>query len=141
MTTSPQTFTLSKPVGNDPVPAGTLGYFRARNKYKVYGLVLQEFKKSGISQADLARRLRKAPEVVCRLLGSPGNWTLDTVSDFLFAISAAEPKYDLAYPLDKPARNYVRQDQFAQPAKVVTATTQDTTSFHPNKKILDGAAA
>jgi hypothetical protein len=101
MTTSQQTFTLSKPVGDDPVPAGTLGYFRARNKQKVYGLVLKEFKKSGLSQADLARRLRKAPEVVCRLLGSPGNWTLDTVSDFLFAISAAEPKYDLMYPLDK----------------------------------------
>jgi hypothetical protein len=95
------------------VPAGTLGYFRARNKQNVYGLVVKEFKKSGLSQADLARRLRKAPEVVCRLLGSPGNWTLDTVSDFLFAISAAEPKYDLIYPLDKAARNYVRQDQFA----------------------------
>ncbi len=92
---------LSKPEGADVIPLGTLGYFRGRNRWRVYELVLTEFKKSGLSQADLARRIGKRPEVISRLLGAPGNWGLDTVSDLLFAISGAEPAYQVAYPLGK----------------------------------------
>jgi hypothetical protein len=106
MTTSPATSMLSKPTGNDPIPIGTLGYFSARHRHRVHSLVLREFKKSKLSQADLARRLRKSPDVICRLLGAPGNWTLDTVSNLLFAIGGGEPTTDIAYPLDQPARNY-----------------------------------
>jgi hypothetical protein len=90
----------------EKVPLGTLGYFRARNKRHAYDLVVREFKRSGISQAELARRLGKGTDRVCKLIGGPGNWTLDTVSDLLFAIGAAEPVYGLSYPLDKPTRNY-----------------------------------
>ena len=71
----------------------------------MYDVVIKEFKRSGLSQADLARRLGLGTDRVCRLLGGPGNWTLDTSSDLLFAISGAEPVYGLAYPLDRPASN------------------------------------
>jgi transcriptional regulator with XRE-family HTH domain len=71
----------------------------------MYDLVIKEFRKSGLTQADLARRLGLGTDRVCRLLGGPGNWTLDTASDLLFAISGAEPLYGLAYPLDRPASN------------------------------------
>jgi hypothetical protein len=94
-----QTSSLSEPSGADRIPEGTLGYFRARNRHRVYSLVLREFKRSGISQADLARRLGKGTDVVCRWLGSPGNWTLDTLSDLLFAMSGAEAGYSVQYPL------------------------------------------
>ena len=100
-----QTTTLSKPVGVEPVPKGVFGYFRGRNKHRLYNLVIREFKKSGLSQADLARRLGKTPDVVCRWLAGPTNWTIDTVSDLLFAISGAEAKYEISYPLDLPAQN------------------------------------
>jgi hypothetical protein len=78
-----------------------LGYVRARNRQRAYNLVIGELKKSGITQADLARRLGKAPEVVSRLLSRPRNWELDTFSDLLFAISGAVPTYGASYPLDK----------------------------------------
>jgi hypothetical protein len=112
MTTS-RTTTLSKPSGSAKVPLGTFAYFRARNKRRAYDLVIKEFKKSGLSQADLSRRLGKGTDRVCKLLGGPGNWTLDTVSDLLFAISGAEPKYMLDYPLDKPARNFTQPEWLA----------------------------
>lgn len=106
MTTSHGNSTLCKPEGGKRIPAGTLAYFRARNRNRLYDLVLEAFGESGLTQAELARRLGKRPEVVCRLLGAPGNWTLDTVSDLLFAIGGYEPDYSLARPFDAPARNF-----------------------------------
>lgn len=96
---------LRNPEGAVQIPLGTLGYFRGRNRWRIYGLVLNEFKKSDLSQAELARRMGKRPEVISRLLGAPGNWGLDTVSDILFAISGAEPSYSVTYPLDASPRN------------------------------------
>lgn len=103
-----QIISLSKPSDSSLVPKGTFGYFRSRNKHRLYSLVIAEFKRSGLSQADLARRLGKRPDVVCRWLAGPTNWTIDTVSDLLFAISGAEPEYGVNYPLDQPMRNDTR---------------------------------
>lgn len=94
---------LHEPSGTDRVPESTLAYFRARNKHRLYSVVIGEFKRSGMSQADLARRLGKGTDVVCRWLRSPGNWTADTVSDLLFAISGAEAGYSIRYPLSTSA--------------------------------------
>lgn len=96
---------LSEPRGADSIPIATVGYMRARNQHRLYSLVIDEFKRSRLSQADLARRLGKKPDIVCRWLAGPGNWQLDTVSDLLFAISGAEVAYDLSYPLKQPGRN------------------------------------
>ncbi len=105
MTTSQQTTSLSNPHGNARIPVGTFGYFRSRNRNRIYDLVLGEFVRSGISQADLAQRMGRTPEVVCRWLGTPGNWTVDTISDLLFAIGGGEAAYSMQYPLRQPARN------------------------------------
>ena len=96
----------SEPSGSDRIQIGDFGYLRARNKHRLYTAVIHEFKRSGLSQADLARRLGKGPDIVCRWLAAPGNWRLDTVSDLLFAISGAELTYGLNYPLKEPARNF-----------------------------------
>jgi hypothetical protein len=110
MNTSRRTTSLSKPHGAEKIPVGTLGYVRSRNKHNAYALVIEEFQRSGLSQADLARRLGKGTDVVCRWLGAPGNWTLDTLSDLMFAISGAMPVYGRNYPLEEPDRNYRRPD-------------------------------
>jgi hypothetical protein len=113
MSTS-RTSRLSKPEGDNPIPLGSLGYLRARTKQQMYNLVLKEFKRTGLTQATLARRLRKTPAQMCRVLGGPGNWTLDTVSDLLFAISGGELKSEVSYPLSKPERNFTRPEWLSE---------------------------
>jgi hypothetical protein len=103
---SDQSDSLPKPVGRTPINIGVLAYMRARHRGHIYNLVLKEFKDSGINQAMLADRLNKKPEVISRWLGSPGNWTIDTVSDLLYAISGAEAAYTVNYPHDEPTHNY-----------------------------------
>jgi hypothetical protein len=107
MSTS-QTSILSKPAQGQQISPPALAYMRARAKRRAYDLVMTEFKRSGITKAELARRLfgNKGADRVSRMLGGPGNWTLKTLSDLLFAISGAEPTYGIAYPLEKRRRNY-----------------------------------
>lgn len=133
MNTSLKTFMLSKPEGCEQVPLGTFGYFRARNKGRVYDLVLNEFIKSGLTQADLARRMGKGKDIVCRLLGTPGNWTLNTVSDLLFAIGGGEAKYSMAYPLDEHARNFGTMELLNTERQ--TKDTADTITVIPGDEV------
>lgn len=102
MTTFPAITTL---LDKDPINIGVLAYMRERHRGHVYDLVLGEFESSAITKAALARRLGRAPEVISRWLGAPGNWTLDTVSDLLFAICGGEPYY---------ATHYLRNTQNAE---------------------------
>ena len=105
MPISHATGALSKPVGRTRVPVTTLEYLRTRNRLRMFDVVQKEFRASGVTQAELAARLGRGADRVCRLLGAPGNWTLDTVSDLLFAISGAEMAYQTSYPLNRPRRN------------------------------------
>jgi transcriptional regulator with XRE-family HTH domain len=100
MSTS-QTTGLSEPVGTDKISIGTLGYVRARHRQRQYDLVIREFKKSGLTQADLARRLGKSPEVISRLLARPSNWEADTFADLLFATSGAVAKIEVVHLFTK----------------------------------------
>lgn len=90
MTSSQRTSLLTEILWADALSAGTMQYFRARLKNKLHALVVQEFveleKRGEITRADLAKRMNKRAEQVTRLLGAPGNWTLDTVSDLLLAM-------------------------------------------------------
>lgn len=71
---------------SDVLSNKALGYFRAQLKNHIHQLVLAELEKSGISKADLARRTHKKPPQIAHLLGAPGNWTLDTLSDLLLGL-------------------------------------------------------
>lgn len=99
MSTSPTSSLLAEPLGDAKIEKGTLSYFNARNRYSAYETVISEFRKSGISQATLARRLGKGNDSISRLLSGSGNWTMDTFSSLLFAISGAEVEYKLRRPL------------------------------------------
>jgi transcriptional regulator with XRE-family HTH domain len=112
-----QTSILSKPTGADKVPTSTFVYLRARLKHRIYSLIIGEFKKSGLSQADLARRLDKEPAHLSRLLSGPGNLTIETISDLLFGISGTE--------LDVSSNSPVRaknQETRVEPPKKSPAT-------------------
>lgn len=89
MTTS-QTTMLSRPNGNLAVPKAAFAYLRTRLKHRIYSLIIKEFRSSGLTQADLARRLGKDAPQLSRMLSGPGNMTIDTISDLLFAIDGKE---------------------------------------------------
>ncbi|WP_342239605.1 hypothetical protein [Inquilinus sp. OTU3971] len=96
--------------GDIPIPSGKLAYFQARLKNKLYTHVLKKFlekeENDGLTKAKLARRIGKKPEVVNRLLGAPGNWTLETVSDLLIGIAAEELEPRSTPVAGRPDRNY-----------------------------------
>jgi hypothetical protein len=92
MTTSQKSSFLTEVLEGTPIPVGVLAYFRAQLRYSFHDLVLREFlrqeDKEGFTQADLARRIHRKPSQVSKLLGAPGNWTFNTVSDLLLGMKA-----------------------------------------------------
>jgi hypothetical protein len=93
----------------DALDVGTRAFFRARLRNRLYNLVLTKFEErkasEGLTRAQLARRMGKKPEVVTRLLGAPGNWGLDTVSDLLLAIAGEELDGSSSDPEKRPPMN------------------------------------
>jgi len=108
MSTSPLA-DLFRPTGSEKISIGTLGYVRARNRQRAYSLIIREFKKSGLSQAGLAKRLGKGTDVICRLLSRPGNWGLDTFSDLLFGICGSLANFGAPHPIPASVVTTVRK--------------------------------
>jgi hypothetical protein len=106
MTTSPLPSFVSELENGTTLSEGTLAYFRERLRNRLHDLVLQEFVRSGINRADFARRIGRKPEQITRWLAAPGNWELDTVSDFLLGISGGEFDPQISYPLKEPAQDH-----------------------------------
>jgi len=100
---------------------------------RVFSLVHKELKKSGLSKAELADRIGKGQDRIAHILAAPGNWTLDTVSDLLFAINGYEVDYKVSSPLDKPARNQNVPDWLSAPIKKVKIS--DPTDIKVNLRI------
>lgn len=97
----------------DLAPA-TRAYFQARLRLRLYDYVMARFReeaaRNGLTRALLGRRIGKRPEVITRLLGAPGNWTLETVSDLLMGIGGEELMAISASPFDAPSQNRGYQD-------------------------------
>lgn len=91
--TYPTSTQLSKPKNGEKIPNYTIAYLNERHRNSVHSFVLDCMAEAQITQAELARRLGKAPELINRKIGAPGNWTLDSVSELLFAINGCEPMY------------------------------------------------
>jgi hypothetical protein len=90
MTTS-QTPFLYEIIHGEVIPPGKRAYFQERLRNRLYNLILGEFiHKKSLSQKSLARRIGKGPDQINRWLSSPGNWTIDTISDLLLGISGSE---------------------------------------------------
>ena len=83
----------------DEITLRNMLYFRKRQKNKVFQTILAYFvflaKNDGLTKKELAKRLDKEQSQITRWFASPGNWTLDTISDLLFGMGA-EMKYEIS---------------------------------------------
>ena len=110
MTTFRTTPVKSELAGDEPLSDYALGYLNERVRNSFYDYVLRRFheaeEKENLTKAKLARRLGLEPARVTRLLGSPGNWTLDTVSELLVGICREELRPQSEPYLERAARNF-----------------------------------
>ena len=107
---SQQTSVLSELQSQAPLSPATLAYLgqRARNRY--YDYIIKRLRASGMKKADLARRIGKGPDRIGHLLGSPGNWTIDTIAELLAGIAQEELLPDSQKIEGKAARNITQAD-------------------------------
>jgi Helix-turn-helix len=89
---------LYKPGGEDLVPPSDMAYMRARGRQQAFNLLHTTLKASGISQATLARRTGKPPEVISRLFSRPSNIEQDTLSELIFAMTGGGITHSIEYP-------------------------------------------
>jgi hypothetical protein len=95
------------------IPPAKLAYFQERLRGRIFDFILGIFleeQKNGLTQAKLARRIGRKAEVVNRWLGTPSNLTVDTISDLLVGIAAAEPNLSRASLLKRASVNYSHLD-------------------------------
>lgn len=132
MTTSRTKSFLAEIVNGDPIPADKLAYFRARLQDRIYDLVVSEYLQKDavqkVTRIELAKRIGKDPAQITRYLSSPGNWTLETISDLLLGISAAE--------LEIGIRPLVTADSGSKPRMTISVSSTDNTAREPRPNTL-----
>lgn len=102
----------------------TLSYkaalFRERNRRKAYAEVMKTLDKAarehGLTRKAMAERIGRKPAQISYWLSGPNNWTLDTVSDLLFAAKATMD-YNAAFDRDRHRSN--EHNEFVPPSDMV----------------------
>jgi len=89
MNTFHETSLLAEPSGDERIDERALGYVTQTARDDVFDMVANACVEAGVTRANIARRLGKDPAQVSRLLNSPGNWTIDTIAELLFAIDGS----------------------------------------------------
>jgi len=96
---------LAEPAGEERLSARTLAYVSEAARDQLYDLVVQNCIETGVTKATLAKRLGKDPAQISRLLGAPGNWTIDTFAELLFAINGSMLQASSYLPLRAAVSN------------------------------------
>lgn len=129
---------LSELAPGQEISPGIRAYFGQRLRNRVFALVLSRFAEAqarGLKKAQLARRIGKRPEVVGRLLASPGNWTLETASDLLLGISGEEIFVETATVERHPPANYSPEDLLRERAEWAIKSQQHAQQEQQSNKL------
>lgn len=131
----PQMSFLSEILDGSPIPPEKRAYFQERLRGRLFDLIMSRFiearETSGLTQKALARRIGNRADRVNRLLSSPGNWTLDTLSDLLLGIASAELDIAIAPLADQPKRNSHRPDWLVASNEKTKPIAQPTSIAKP----------
>jgi hypothetical protein len=106
---------------------------RAQNKY--YDYVMAKFRASGMTQAELARRIGKGADRVNRLLSNPGNWTVETAAVLLAGI-CGEELLPHSLPFAGRAKRNMRQCDVAD----ITPHPKELDQFYLGRSQVHGSA-
>jgi hypothetical protein len=96
---------LVEPRDDTPISPAALGYVAESARGDMFDMVVRNCIEAGVPRGAIARRLGKDPAQVTRLLSAPGNWTIDTVAELLFAIDGRMLKVDSYWPMREVAAN------------------------------------
>lgn len=96
---------LSEPHGDEPIDRFTLSYMAGLARDRIHQLVLQAFLESGLTKAELARRLGMDKSRLSRILNTSSNITAETLGEVMFAIDGSCPSVDRTWPLRQQAQN------------------------------------
>ena len=98
-------------------------YFQQRNQNRIYEIMVKFIETycvtNQVRKRDLAQAIGVSPSQLSHWLAGPANWTIDTVSDLLFAVSA-EMDYAITPFSERVRANYfhplVNESQSKMPA-------------------------
>ena len=103
-----------------------LGYFRENLRGEINDQLLEIFRSSGLTKADISRKLDRRPEQITRWLSAPSNLEADTISDIALSLGCVPKiRFEKVGGEQSNARKHEFLTRFdgASSTKVITSVT------------------
>ncbi|KKB81042.1 hypothetical protein VW35_02420 [Devosia soli] len=103
----------------------------ANSRHLAHELIVAAFKKSGLTKAEVAKRLGwKDRSRISKLLNVPANITVETLGELLFVIDGSEPNYSQNWPCRAQHGNGGHPEWLKVPGATTTTSTSPAKVFY-----------
>lgn len=97
---------LMSAINEDKISKYWASFFREHFRGEINDQLIESFEASGLSKADIARKLDRRPEQITRWLSAPCNLEIDTISDLALSMGLV-PKIRLEKIAENNCNNMV----------------------------------